>query len=312
MIREKLDNMKEKSTLKHPLYDLLYFRKFNKLFGGRIRLGMSGAAPMNGQVLDRLKVTIGVNFINAYGQTEIAGAAACNLPEDFEAGHVGGPGTCLEIKLVDIPEMGYSKDNVDENGEPAPSGEICFRGASVLPKYFKNPVATEESFDSLGWLHTGDVGLLRKNGTIAVIDRKKSLLKLSQGEYVSPEKIENVYMQSKYVSFNFVYGNPLQSYLVGIISPDKMFVEPEAKRLGIEDWASACEDDRIKSLILDDIHQTGQRLGLNSIEQVKRIHLVPHPITPDMGLLTPTFKMKRKELREFFGNILESLYLHHR
>lgn len=312
MIREKLEIMKEKSTLKHALYDFLYFRKFKKLFGGRIRLGMTAAAPMNGQVLDRLKVVLGVNFINAYGQTEIAGAATCSHPLDFEAGHVGGPATCLEIKLVDIPEMGYGKDNVDQNGEPAPTGEICFRGASVLPKYFKNSAATEESFDSLGWLHTGDVGLIRKNGTISVIDRKKSLLKLSQGEYVSPEKIENVYMQSKYVSFNYVYGNSLQSYLVAIVVPDKMFVEPETKRLGLEDWVSACEDDRIKSLVLEDIHQTGRRLGLNSIEQVKRIHLLPYPITPDMGLLTPTFKMKRKELRDFFGDILESLYLHHR
>ena len=313
MIKEKLENMREFGTVKHKLYDMLYFNRFKALFGGKVRLGVTAAAPMNKDVLDRLKVVLGVNFVNAYGQTEVAGAASCTSPDDFESGHVGGPGTCIEIKLVDIPEMGYTKDTVDSNNNPAPTGEICFRGVSVLPRYFKNPQATSESFDSQGWLHTGDVGKMLPDGRIAVIDRKKSLLKLSQGEYVSPEKIENVNMQSKYISFNFVYGNPLQSYLVAVVVPDKMFVEPEAKKLGIDgDWAEICKSHQIIDLIVDDIHVNGKRLGLNGIEMVKRVYLHPTPITPESGLLTPTFKMKRKELKEHFFDELEALYHHHR
>jgi len=120
-------------------------------------------------------------------------------------------------------------------------------------------------------------------------------------------------MQSKYISFNFVYGNPLQSYLVAVVVPDRVFVEPEAKKLGVEgDWTEICKNHQVVDLINEDIHVNGKRLGLNGIEIVKRIYLHPTPISPESGLLTPTFKMKRKELKDHFFDELEALYLHHR
>ena len=182
----------------------------------------------------------------------------------------------------------------------------------MFPKYFKNPQATAESFDSLGWLHSGDVGKMLPDGRISVIDRKKSFLKLSHGEYVSPEKIENVNMLSKYVSFNFVYGNPLENFLVAVVVPDRMTVEPEARRLGIEgDWAEICGNSKIRDLVVEDIDAEGRRMGLKGFELVKWVYLHPFAITPESGLLTPTFKVKRRELREYFLSELEGLYRHH-
>jgi len=101
------------------------------------------------------------------------------------SGHVGGPQRSAEIKLVDIPDMGYSTDDI-VNGVLAPRGEVCFRGACIIPGYFKMPDKTAEAIDSDGWLHSGDVGMLLPKGRLKLIDRKKNVFKLAQGEYVTP------------------------------------------------------------------------------------------------------------------------------
>ncbi|OMJ90727.1 hypothetical protein SteCoe_6804 [Stentor coeruleus] len=306
MIDEKLERLRKYGDPTHKLYDFLYFNKFKKLFGGKIRLGTTAAAPMNGQTLDLIKIFFCCNFIEAYGQTEVAGATTFTTQKDMRSGQIGGPIGCMKVKLVDIPDMLYSSSN------NPPSGEICVKGLSVQPKYFKNPEATAEVFDEEGWMHTGDVAILRDDGCLSIIDRKKSFLKLSQGEFVSPERVENIYMQCGCISFVFAYGDTFQNHLVSVVVPDRVFVEKEAQKHGIEkSWEDLCNDPLIKKLVLEKMSETGKKLGLSSVEQIRKIYLHPVMITPDSGLLTPTFKMKRKELREYFVNEIKQMYNEH-
>ena len=122
--------------------------------------------------------------------------------DEDEFGHVGGPTLGIEFKLVDIPEMEYwSADN---------RGEVCVRGDSVFRGYFKNEEATAATIDKDGWNHTGDVGMLLPNGALKLIDRKKNIFKLQQGEYISPERIENIVCRDcEWVAEMFLHGDSL-------------------------------------------------------------------------------------------------------
>lgn len=122
-------------------------------------------------------------------------------------GHVGGPFSCTVFKVQDIPEMGYMSTD-----KPYPRGELCVRGPNVFQGYYKNEEKNKEAFDEQGWLHTGDIVEVWENGAIKLIDRKKNLFKLSQGEYISPEKLENVFNKSQFISQIFVTGESTRSY----------------------------------------------------------------------------------------------------
>lgn len=137
-----------------------------------------------------------------YGQTECTAPVTLTVQGDFVPEHVGPPVACNCIKLVDAPEMEYY---AHEN-----QGEVCVKGTNVFVGYYKEPEKTEEVIDEDGWHHTGDIGMWLPNGTLKIIDRRKHIFKLSQGEYIVPEKIENIYLRSQYVEQVFVYGESLK------------------------------------------------------------------------------------------------------
>jgi long-chain acyl-CoA synthetase len=134
---------------------------------------ITGSAPISSDVLDFLKVCFCAPILEGYGQTEATGASTVTRPDDPESGHVGGVLSCCEIKLEDVPDMNYL------SSQSPPRGEVCFRGCTVIKGYFKMPEKTAEAIDSDGWLHSGDVGELRPNGSIKIIDRKKNIFKLA-------------------------------------------------------------------------------------------------------------------------------------
>jgi long-subunit acyl-CoA synthetase (AMP-forming) len=140
----------------------------------------------------------------------------------MRSGHVGVPLPCNLIKLVDVAEMDYFA----QNGE----GEVCFKGPNVFKGYYKDEEKTREALDEEGWLHSGDIGRWNENGTLTITDRKKHIFKLSQGEYVAPEKVENVYCRSPLVAQAYVHGNSLQDSCVAIIVPDEEELALWAKR----------------------------------------------------------------------------------
>uniref|UniRef100_A0A8C9GHW6 Long-chain-fatty-acid--CoA ligase n=1 Tax=Piliocolobus tephrosceles TaxID=591936 RepID=A0A8C9GHW6_9PRIM len=187
--------------------------------------------------------------------------------------------------------------------------QICVRGPNVFKGYLKDPDRTKEALDSDGWLHTGDIGKWLPAGTLKVIDRKKHIFKLAQGEYVAPEKIENIYIRSQPVAQIYVHGDSLKAFLVGIVVPDPEVMPSWAQKRGIEGtYADLCTSKDLKKAILEDMVRLGKESGLHSFEQVKAIHIHSDMFSVQNGLLTPTLKAKRPELREYFKKQIEELY----
>ena len=186
---------------------------------------VTGSAPIAKEVLNFLKIGFCVQIHEGYGQTECAAPGSITWSHDPQSGHVGPPFTSLEMKLFDVPDMNYTTDDKDEHGKPMPRGEVCYRGHCCFKGYYKQPEVTKETIDANGWVHTGDIGTFTPSGCLKIIDRKKNIFKLSQGEYCIPDKIELKIAQSNYIAQIFVYGDSLQHVLVAIIVPDKPFLE---------------------------------------------------------------------------------------
>ncbi|XP_061643760.1 long-chain-fatty-acid--CoA ligase 1-like isoform X1 [Phyllopteryx taeniolatus] len=285
------------------IWDRLIFRKVQASLGGCVRLMITGAAPVSPTVLTFLRTALGCQFYEGYGQTECTAGCTLTMPGDWTAGHVGAPLPCNFIKLVDVAEMNY----LAVNGE----GEVCVKGPNVFQGYLNDPEKTAETIDADGWVHTGDIGKWLPNGTLKIVDRKKHIFKLSQGEYIAPEKIENVYVRSDGVAQVFVHGDSLQSFLVAVVVPDHDFLCGWTKRtMGVEgSYNALCSRADVKAAILDDMVRLGKEAGLKSFEQVKAICLHPELFSIDNGLLTPTLKAKRNELRQHFRSQMDELYV---
>eukprot|EP01017_Pseudomicrothorax_dubius_P011068 TRINITY_DN1407_c0_g1_i4.p1 TRINITY_DN1407_c0_g1~~TRINITY_DN1407_c0_g1_i4.p1 ORF type:complete len:282 (+),score=103.74 TRINITY_DN1407_c0_g1_i4:62-847(+) len=247
-------------------------------------------------------------FYEAYGQTESAGASFATLTEDAMATSVGGPLVNTEFKLIDIPEMNYLSSDKDEQGRPTPRGEICLRGPGVIQGYYKDDEKTKEAIDNEGWLHTGDIGVILPNGALRIIDRKKNIFKLQHGEYVAPEKIENVYATSPLVGESFVHGDSLQAYLVGVIFPNEKALVKLAQDNGIEgDFNTLCQNPKVAQLVAKELEKHGRKNKLVGFENIKQVYLSPVALSA-LGLMTPSFKLKRHDAKKHFIKEIENLY----
>ncbi|KAJ8262201.1 hypothetical protein GJAV_G00163660 [Gymnothorax javanicus] len=299
--RRKEAEMRSGIMRKDSLWDKLIFKKVQATLGGRVRLIVTGAAPVSSTVLTFMRAALGCQFYEGYGQTECTAGCTMSMPGDWSAGHVGAPLPCNFVKLVDVAEMNYFATN----GE----GEVCVKGPNVFQGYLKDPEKTKETIDEDGWVHTGDIGKWLENGTLKIVDRKKHIFKLAQGEYIAPEKIENIYIRSDAVAQAFIHGDSLQACLVAIIVPDPDVFPSWAKKRGVEgSYEELCKNQELKKAILEDILKLGKEAGLKSFEQVKAIALHAEMFSVQNGLLTPTMKAKRADLRNYFRSEIDELY----
>jgi long-chain acyl-CoA synthetase len=175
--------------------------------------------------------------------------------------------------------------------------------------YYKDKERTAEALDADGWLHTGDIGIWDSNQNLRIVDRKKNIFKLSQGEYVAAEKIEIVMAKSTFVASVWVYGDSLRSCLVAVCVPSADNLKNWAKGGAKEklSFEELCNDAEVKKVVLDDIVKTCKAARLNNIEIIKNIHLESKPWTPD-DVLTPTLKMKRHDAKLKYQSVINAMY----
>uniref|UniRef100_A0A8D0A2A0 Arachidonate--CoA ligase n=1 Tax=Sander lucioperca TaxID=283035 RepID=A0A8D0A2A0_SANLU len=300
-VRRKQAELSSGVVRNNSLWDKLVFNRIQASLGGNLRFALTASAPISPTVLSFLRATLGCLIFEGYGQTECTAGCTFSMPGDWSAGHVGAPLPCAKVKLIDIPDMNYFAKNGD--------GEICISGPSVFRGYLRDPERTAEALDSDGWLHSGDVGQWLPNGTLRIIDRKKHIFKLSQGEYIAPEKIENVYTRCVPVLQVFVHGDSLQSFLIGIVVPDpEVFVDWAKERGFMGSYEELCQNPDLKKAVLEDMTAVGKEAGLKSFEQVKGVYLHPETFSIANGLLTPTLKSRRVDIRRVFQEQISSMY----
>ncbi|OIV94002.1 hypothetical protein TanjilG_07550 [Lupinus angustifolius] len=287
-----------------PLFDKIVFNKVKQALGGHVRIILSGAAPLSKHVEGFLRVVTCSHILQGYGLTETCAGTFVSLPNHNDMlGTVGPPVPYVDVCLESVPEMGY------DALASTPRGEICVRGKPVFSGYYKREDLTKEVMID-GWFHTGDIGEWQPNGAMQIIDRKKNIFKLSQGEYVAVENLENIYGQVPIIESIWVYGNSFESFLVAVVNPRKQALEQWAHENDIksDDFDSLCEDSRTNRYIIDELTKIGRGKKLKGFELIKAIHLDPAPFDMERDLITPTYKKKRPQLLKYYQSTIDNMY----
>ncbi|GFR48302.1 hypothetical protein Agub_g10182 [Astrephomene gubernaculifera] len=288
-----------------PFFDKLVFSKIAGRFGGKIKAVVSGGAPLAPHVEDFLRVIMCAPVVQGYGLTETSAASfiACADVMDHAA-MVGPPTPMTEFRLESVPDM-----NCDALDPKQPKGEVLIRGAANFTGYFKDQDKTVEVLESDGWFHTGDIAILTPTGAIKIVDRKKNIFKLSQGEYVAVEQIEATCKKATVAEQVWVYGNSFESYLVAVVVPCKDTITAWAKTADVQgEYEKVLEDPRTKAYILSELTRVAKEDRLKGYEVVKAIHLERVPFSVEEDLLTPSFKLRRPQLQAKYQKQIDGMY----
>ncbi|KAI9843379.1 MAG: hypothetical protein M1838_002634 [Thelocarpon superellum] len=314
IVNTKLANLEgPHPTNKHSIYDRVWGKKVTSALGmERVRTMVSGSAPLDPQLQQFLRVVFGNNFTQGYGLTEGYAVSMAQLEGDFSAGNCGTISVETEACLMDVPDMDYLTTDT-----PQPRGELLLRGPAIFREYYRNEKDTKKALIGDGWFRTGDIATFDARGRCKIIDRVKNVLKLAQGEYISPERIENVYLSNcSYLAQAYVHGDSVQTFLVALfgVNPD-VFAPFASKILGTPILASdraaidaAASDPRVRKAVIKDLDRIGKRDKFNSYERVRNCYLYVEPFTIENELLTPTLKLKRPQTAKKFRGDLDRLY----
>ncbi|GJY43654.1 long chain acyl-CoA synthetase 4-like protein, partial [Tanacetum coccineum] len=278
-----------------PMFDKIIFSKVKEGLGGNMRLILSGAAPLSASVETFLRVVTCAHVLQGYGLTETCAGSFVAQPNELSmSGTVGPPLPNVDVCLMSVPDMGY------DALASTPRGEILLRGNSLFSGYYKREDLTKEVLVD-GWFHTGDIGEWQPDGSMKVIDRKKNIFKLSQGEYVSVENLESIFSLVPSIDSIWIYGNSFESFLVAVVNPNKELLERWGSENGVAgDFCTICENPKTNSYILGELTSIAKEKKLKGFEFVKAVHLDPAPFDMDRDLITPTFKKKRAQFLKYY------------
>jgi len=289
-----------------PRADKLVFSKIQAKLGGRVRFIFSGSAPLSAEVARFLRVCLGCPLVEGYALTETSSAGAVTVPENTVYGDVGLPLPGLEFKLVDLSEMGYlTRDN-------PPRGEIWIRGPTVFQGYYKDPGLTRDVLVD-GFFRTGDVGMWLPGNRIKIIDRVKNIFKLAQGEFVCAERLEGTYASGEFpmVAQIMIHGDRTMSGLVAVVIPNFETLGQWAKDHGLqaisEDKPALCAHPAVKQFLLEGLNAIGTKANLRRFEHLLDIVVGNVEFSVENKQITPSFKLRRNEVRKVYGDQLTAI-----
>ncbi|PAN41433.1 hypothetical protein GQ55_8G041900 [Panicum hallii var. hallii] len=295
--------------LEKLLWDMLVFQKVRAILGGRIRFILAGGAPLSGDTQRFINICLGAPISQGYGLTETCAGGTFSEYDETSVGRVGPPLPCSYIKLIDWAEGGYLTTD-----SPMPRGEIVIGGPNVTKGYFKNEAKTNEVYkdDERGmrWFYSGDIGRLHPDGCIEIIDRKKDIVKLQHGEYVSLGKVEAALSVCPYVDQIMVHADPFHSYCVALLVAAHSELKGWASKQGItySDFADLCQKQETVKEVLQSLAKAAKQARLEKFEIPAKIKLVPEPWTPESGLVTAALKLKREIIKKAYEKNLAQLY----
>jgi len=290
-----------------PLLDKFIFSKISKLLGGKMNFILIGGAPLSQTTHDFIRVCLGSIVVQGYSLTESTCTGTVMENCDLSSNTVGAPMTGLQVKLVDWAEGNYKISD-----KPNPRGEIILGGDTISKGYFKLPEKTQEDFfeeDGLRWFRTGDVGEFDKNGKLKIVDRKKDLVKLQLGEYVSLGKVEAQLKTHHLVENICVYGDPYQKYTVALVVPSKIHLEATGHQLGkVLNYEDLILDIEVQEAVLKELSKHGLKRGLEKFEIPTALTLIGESWTPESGVITAAFKLKRKVIQNIYQRDIDKMY----
>ncbi len=274
-----------RALLERPIADLLVLKKIRARTGGRVRFFVSGGAALPAEI-GRAFAAFGLIIIEGYGMTESSPVISVTRTDKIKWGSVGPPIPNIEVNIAD-------------------DGEILTRGPHVMKGYYHDPEGTLEAIDSEGWLHTGDIGMIDDDGYIKITDRKKHIFVSAGGKNIAPGPIESLLAQSRFIEQIMLIGDK-REFNTALIVPDL-----EAMRETLSGLRSLSDKDLVENQfarehIKKEIDSLQKELA--SFERVRRFALLPEPFTVENGMMTPTLKVKRKEVERRYAELIESLY----
>ena len=271
----------------HQLADTLVLNKVRALFGGRIKLALTGAAPIDEEIL-RFFHAAGVWVLEGFGMTETSAVVTLNSIPEHKVGTVGRPLPGTDVRIAE-------------------DGEILMRGPQIFKGYYNDPVSTAATLVD-GWLHSGDLGEIDADGYLRITGRKKDLIITSSGKNVSPSNLESALAQSRWISRAVVYGDRRQ-YLTAVLTIDADEAAALAEKAGVSaglEIAALAAEPAVRAELQAAVDETNKRFA--RIEQIKRFAILPRDISQEHEELTPTLKVKRNVVYERYADVFKGLY----
>lgn len=272
---------------KHGLANKLVFSKLKERVGGRIEFFVSGAAPLSAEIAEFF-ASLNMIVLEGYGLTETSPVLAVNKLEQFKFGKVGPAIPNVELKIAD-------------------DGEILAKGPNIMKGYFKNPEATAECIDTEGWFHTGDIGELDEDDFLKITDRKKSIMVTSGGKNVAPAPLENALVLSPYIEQVMIIGDK-RNFISALLVPNAEKLDAFAAEKGIPtaDRDALLEHPDVQAVFEEEVEKAMEPFA--RYEKVRKFTLLPRQFTIEKGELTPSLKVKRREVLDHFVAEVEAIY----
>lgn len=293
------------------IVDSLIFKKVKEATGGRLRYALSGGAAIHAETHSFLN-TLLCPIFQGYGMTETCGTISMQNPDIYnKPNNVGHPFLCTEFTIVSVPDTDYSVRN-----KPHPQGELWVRGANVMHSYYKQEeLNCEVRSKKGGWLKTGDIVELLEDGTIRVIDRRKSLFKLANGEYIAIEKLESIYKSAKLVQNLCITASSSCNKPIALVVPVHRELERLADKLNLDPSLkdpkhlhALCNNKSLVNGVLKNLVELGVANKFSSPELIGGVILVDDEWTSENGMLTPAQKLRRSHITKHYNDRIEKVY----